>query len=151
MELLSDVLMKSFDSLIGPETQAALDDAEKLMALVTRTMPRAASKHVVFCRLLDGRLRLTLDHAAWVAKLRFNERQILRALEQEGLRIKQVSWHVAPIERRAESAEPPRQPVVPGRDTIAGLEALARSLAPDDPLARSLNKLASTLTDRSSR
>lgn len=140
--------MKSFDSLIGPDTQAALDNARELLTLVTRTMPRDAAKHLVFCRLVDRRLRLTLDHAAWVAKLRFHERQLVRNLQREGLDIKQVSWHVAPSEQDSPDSRPERRAVIPGSRSVAGLEGLARSLDTEDPLAESLHRLAATLRSK---
>jgi predicted nucleic acid-binding Zn ribbon protein len=156
--------MKSFDSLIDPETLASVQKAHELQALVSRTVPRAAAPHLVFCRLDDGQLRLTLDHASWLAKLRFSERQLIRDLAKAGIAVERISWHVAPCEQRPTPVRP-RRARVPGPTAVAHLRALARVLNSeptheqtgdaahvlnnDDALGRSLNRLADVLSRKS--
>lgn len=135
--------MKSFDSLIGPETRAALADAERLKSLVSRTMPPQAVDRLVFCRLQAHRLRLVLDSAAWVARLRFNERQMVRALSAEGLQIRQVSWHVAPP--YVPPAPPTREARKPRDGRTAALVASVAEDMDDDDLRRALTRLAERL------
>lgn len=137
--------MKSFDSLIGPETRAAMENARELHAIVSRTVPRDAAEHILFCRLTDDRLRLTLDHSAWVAKLRFNERQIVRVLAGEGFRVKQVSWHVAPPEQTGTRGTRRPPAAIPGPVAARRFAALANDFDDDDPLGRSIRRLARTL------
>ncbi len=126
-----------------------MQNARELHSVVTRNMPRGAAEHLLFCRLVDDRLRLTLDHAAWVAKLRFNERAMVRALARDGVRVKQVSWHVAPKEvTRQRISDPGDRARPPGAAAVARLEALAAGFEADDasdPLGRSLRKLAGVL------
>ena len=148
--------MKSFDSLIGPDTRAALVEHERLLATVSRCVPAQAASHLVYCRLVDGRLRLVLDSASWVAKLRFGERQLLRALVAGGTRVRQVSWHVAPHDpapaadaRRREGRAPRRTASAPPR-SAAHVASVADAL-PDDELQRALRGLASSMARRAGR
>ena len=148
--------MKSFESLVGPETRAALAEHERLMAAVSRCVPAAARAHLVHCRLADGRLRLVLDSASWVAKLRFEERQLLRALVAGGTRVRQVSWHVAPpdpaplgVARRARARPPGRELPVPAR-SAAHVASVAEALAGDE-VGRALRGLAASMARRGGR
>ncbi len=142
--------MKSFDSLIDPETLASVQQARELHARVSRTMPRDAAAHLVFCRLDDDQLRLTVNNASWLAKLRFSERQLLRTLASDGIAVKRISWHVAPPEKRPERAAP-RRARLPGPSVAAHLRALANDLedndspGENDSLGKSLNRLADVL------
>ena len=138
--------MKSFESLVGPETRRALDDAAQLVELVSRNVPADAARHLLFCRLHDGKLRLVLDSAAWVARLRFGERALVRTLKQQGLEIRQVSWHISPREQVTVPA--PRQTV---RQRNARTARLIHSVADDmqdDTLGRAMRRLARQLQPR---
>ncbi len=129
---------------------------ERLLAEVSRCVPSQAAKHLVHCRLVDGRLRLVLDNAAWVARLRFGERQLLKSLAAGGTRVRQVSWHVAPPE-----PIPPGDPRLGARRAPRRLaEAQPRAAAhvasvaadqPDDALGRALRNLAATMKRRTGR
>lgn len=148
--------MKSFESLVGPETRAALAEHERLKGAVSRCVPAAAAAHLVHCRLADGRLRLVLDSASWVAKLRFGERQLVRALVAGGTRVRQVSWHVAPhdptplgVARREAPAD--RAPARPTRTapprSAAHVASVAEAL-PEDAVGRALRQLARSMARR---
>jgi len=135
--------MKSIDSLIGSDTAAALRDAERVGELVSRNVPARAAERIVFCRLLEGRLRIVVDSAAWVAKLRFAERQLGRALVAEGLAVRRISWHVAPPDHRAEPVRrPARRPQDPR--VVDHVRSIAQGM-PDDALSRALGRLARRL------
>ena len=118
-------------------------------------MPAGAAAHLVYCRLVDGRLRLTLDNAGWVAKLRFGERQLLRALVAGGTRVRQVSWHVAPADPAPATRGPVRdarrrRPAAAAPRAVAHVASVAEGL-PGDELGRALRGLASTLARRADR
>jgi len=135
--------MKAFDSLIGSDTSAALREAERIGELVSRNVPARAAERIVFCRLHDGQLRIVVDSAAWVAKLRFVERQLGRALIAEGLRLRRISWHVALPERKAEPVR--RRARLPVDPRVARhVQAVAQGME-DDDLSRALARLAERL------
>ena len=142
--------MKSFDSLIDPETLVSVQRARELHAAVSRNMPPNAVPHLVFCRLVDDQIRLTLDHAAWVARLRFGERKLLKDLATEGIAVKRVSWHVAPPEQRRSGnrgvATHPRKAQRPGPAAVENLRSLAADFEDGDALGDSLRSLATVLS-----
>jgi len=88
--------MKSFYNLIDSATRTAIQQDRAIKQVISRIVPARALPHVQFCRLEGGRLRVTVDTAAWVAKLRFSERQIIDALRAEQLDVVTMSFHVAP-------------------------------------------------------
>lgn len=90
--------MKSFGSLIETRTRATLAQDRQIKRVISRIVPAATLSHVQFCRLEGGRLRVTVDSAAWVARLRFTERQLVGALKEQRLDVHTVSFHVAPSE-----------------------------------------------------
>ncbi|NND90360.1 MAG: DUF721 domain-containing protein [Granulosicoccus sp.] len=90
--------MKSFHHLIDTATRAAMQQDRRMKEVISRIVPAATLSHIQFCRLEAGRLRITVDNAAWVAKLRFCERQLTGALRAESLDVHTVSFHVAPVE-----------------------------------------------------
>ena len=90
--------MKSFDSLIGSAVRAAVRDDRRIRRTVSRIVPAEALAHVRFCRVAERQLRVTLDSAAWIPRLRFEERRLLAALAQEGHEVRTVRWLVSPLE-----------------------------------------------------
>lgn len=91
--------MKAFESLVGSSTRAAIENNLKIKQVIASLVPATAMAHIVFCRLEGGRLRVTVDNAAWVAKLRFSERLLITALKAEKKDIHTISWHIAPVEQ----------------------------------------------------
>ncbi|MEE9321883.1 MAG: DciA family protein [Granulosicoccus sp.] len=92
--------MKSLDSLvgIGIGARAAMREDRHIQNVISQIMPTNALPHILFCRLQEERLRITVDSAAWASRLRFSERQLLDVLSLERLSVRSVSWHVAPAE-----------------------------------------------------
>ena len=66
--------------------------------VISRIVPATTLAHIQFCRIEGGRMRVTVDNASWIAKLRFSERQILDAMRDEKLDAITMSFHVAPAE-----------------------------------------------------
>ncbi len=113
--------MKSFETLIGTTTRATLQQDYRIKRVISRIVPVSTLDHIEFCRLEGGRLRLTVDSAAWVARLRFSERHIIDILRQERLDIHTVSFHVSPAEEPAVRTT--------RRKPNGGSDAAARALA----------------------
>lgn len=157
--------MKSFDSLIGPATRAAMRDDRRIRDVISRIVPAETAGHVTFCRLAGRQLRVTVDGAAWVAKLRFSERTLLAALLREGLDVRTVSWHVAPAKRPSgrETARRSALTASPraARAVLSAVEGLGEvgATAPrtatasepgagEDELARQMRRMARNLAGR---
>ena len=165
--------MKSFDNLIGPAARAAMRDDRRIRSVISRIVPAPALEHVTFCRIAERRLRVTLDGAAWIPKLRFSERALLAALIRDGLDVRAVSWHVTPAKspagretakRSALTASPRAARAVlsaatafeRGVDAPApGIKGDAAAIDPDgsgdpgdDELARQLRRMARNLVGR---
>ncbi len=66
--------------------------------VISRIVPATTLAHIQFCRIEGGRMRVTVDNASWIAKLRFSERQILDAMRDEKLDAITMSFHVVPAE-----------------------------------------------------
>ncbi len=66
--------------------------------VISRIVPATTLAHIQFCRIEGGRMRITVDNASWIAKLRFSERQILDAMRDEKLDAITMSFHVVPAE-----------------------------------------------------
>lgn len=91
--------MKSFDALITAQARAAMKENNHIKQVISQIVPATSVAHIEFCRVEGGRLRVTVDNAAWIAKLRFGERQLVRALRAEKYDVHTVSWHVSPAEK----------------------------------------------------
>lgn len=141
--------MKTLDTLIGARTQATMRENQRIMLLVSRIVPAASLAHIQFCRIEGGRLRVTVDGAAWVARLRFSERQLVEELRKGNLDVHTVSWHVAAAEPPAARVTLRQANPLSGR-SAASLTALAESTGEspaDDKLRQELLKLAARLKE----
>jgi len=121
--------MKSLDTLINAETRAAIEQNNCIKQVISRIVPASSAAHIEFCRIEGGRLRVTVDNAAWVAKLRFGERQIIRSLKAQQLDVHTVSWHVSPPEKPVPRITR-RKPNQLSTQSAAYLEALAATEEP---------------------
>ncbi len=88
--------MKSFNTLITAQARTAMQQNSRIQEVISRIVPASSAAHIEFCRIEGGRLRVTVDSAAWIAKLRFGERQLVQALRAEKLDVHTISWHVSP-------------------------------------------------------
>ena len=123
--------MKSFSNLINAQTRAAISQNNHIKQVISRIVPASSAAHIEFCRIEGGRLRVTVDSSAWIAKLRFSERQIIQALRAEKLDVHTTSWHVAP-EEKPKTRVTVREPNVLSSRSAAALTALARATTDDD-------------------
>ena len=141
--------MKSFSSLIDKTTRTVMQQDRQIKHLISQIVPATTLAHIEFCRVEGGRLRLTVDNAVWVAKLRFSERQIIGTLKKEQFDVHTLSCHVAPADN-VEARTSLRTPNKTSRRTAAALAALADQSADrdDDSLRQELLKLAETLRSR---
>jgi len=145
--------MKSFESLVGTAAREAMRDDDRIRSLISRIVPEGALQHITFCRHGDQQLRITLDSAAWISKLRFSERKILAALIRGGYETRTVSWHVA-------VAKPPTTRATTQRLARGGSAQAARAVLSaaeenrdrqgNDELSRQLERMAKHLQDRGS-
>ncbi len=90
--------MKSFNNLIDMTTWRAVQQDRHIKQVISRIVPATTLAHIQFCRIEGGRMRVTVDNASWIAKLRFSERQILDAMRDENLDAITMSFHVVPAE-----------------------------------------------------
>lgn len=123
--------MKAFENLIAVQTRAAITQNNHIKQLISRIVPASSAAHIEFCRIEGGRLRVTVDNAAWIAKLRFSERQLIQALRAEKLDVHTASWHVAPIDNPKPRVTL-RTPNELSSRSAAALTALAAATT-DDP------------------
>ena len=117
----------------------------QLKQVISRIVPAASLAHIEFCRLEDGRLRVTVASSAWISRLRFMERQIIGALRARQIDCHSVSYHVAPAEKPTvrKTIRVAKKPTK-GADIVEGA-ADAVSDSGDDCLRQELLKLARTL------
>lgn len=107
-------------------------------------------EHIEFCRIEGGRLRITIDSAAWIPKLRFSEQQLISAIRERHSDTHTISYHVSP-ERRPLVSKTFRS-AEKARGASAAIEAAANAVADKsveggdgDKLRQELLKLAKTL------
>lgn len=111
-------------------------------------MPPDSLVHLQFCRIENRILKLTLDNASWLARLRFISRQLVDELERTGITVADVTWHVAPEKIHVE----PRPQVLRTRarsEKSAKILASTANAMEDDDLKRALLKIAEQLAKRS--
>ena len=141
--------MKSFNTLVGKTTRAAIAGDRQIKQVISRIVPASTLSHIEFCRLEGGRVRITVDSAAWVSRLRFSERQIIDEMRSQRLDVHTASYHVAPNE----TPTPRKTLRVPQRtqNGAASVEAAASAVTDsgdEDRLRQELLKLARTLRER---
>ncbi len=103
--------------------------------------------HVQFFRIEQRVIKITVDNASWLARLRFIARQIIDELNKDGLLIEHVTWHVTPASANVAPRERLPQPRVGSTKAAAVLSATANSME-DDELKAALTKMAAQLAKR---
>ena len=139
--------MKPFNSLVDESARTAIRDDCQIRQLISRIVPATTLAHIEFCRLQGGRLRLTIDNAAWVPKLRFSERQLVDTLRATGLDVHTISFHVSPAEKPVNRTTC-RKANQPSSRSAAALTQAANAIGnedDDDSLRQELLKLAAKL------
>lgn len=123
----------------------------QIKRVISRIVPATTMAHVQFCRVEGGRMRLTVDSAAWIARIRFSNRQIIDELRRLSYDVHTISYHVAPAEQPV-SRITARNPVKATPRAAAAIEATAaqlklKSSGQNDSLRLELLKLAKKLRE----
>jgi|GEM_PF-786433 len=152
IEMSDEPVMKSFDTLVAKTTRTAIADDRQIKQVISRIVPAKTMAHIEFCRVEGGRMRLTVDSAAWISRIRFIESQIIDALRSNNIDSHTISYHVSPettpvMRKTVRLAE--RTP-----SAAAAMEAAAMAVTDetveDDKLRQELLKLARTLREDNS-
>ena len=142
--------MKSLEKVIQPKLgesiRGAIQMDRQIKDLISRIVPVSTTVHIVFCRLEERRLRITVDNAVWLPRLRFMERQIIDTLRAERLAIDSVSCHVMPQEKAPIPTR--RTPNPPSVKAASMVQATAESID-DIRLEKALRKMARLMSDSS--
>ncbi|MBX2886308.1 MAG: DUF721 domain-containing protein [Granulosicoccus sp.] len=138
--------MKSFESLVDASTRAAIQQNSQIRQLISRIVPAESLLHVLFTRIENKQLHITIDNAAWLVKIRFLERQLIDTLRQNRFELHSVSYHVAP-QTQVEKRNARRRKNRSGDRNVVALETLAQDLqgsdkASDNELRLQLLRLA---------
>jgi len=104
-------------------------------------MPPESLAHVQFCRIENRILKVTLDNASWLARLRFISRQLIDELNCAGFTVADTTWHVAPEKIKVEPRSIPTRKRARSQTSADILQATAESMEADD-LQRALLKVA---------
>ena len=138
--------MKSFDTLITAQARTAIKENNHIKQVISQIVPATSVAHIEFCRVEGGRLRVTVDNAAWIAKLRFGERQLVRALRAENFDVHTVSWHVSPAEKPVprvtrRAANPLTKKSAEALTALAAADQSAPEKGSSEPMSESGEKL----------
>ncbi len=138
--------MKSFDTLITAQARTAIKENNHIKQVISQIVPATSVAHIEFCRVEGGRLRVTVDNAAWIAKLRFGERQLVRALRAENFDVHTVSWHVSPAEKPVprvtrRAANPLTKKSAEALTALAAADQSATEKGSREPMSESGEKL----------
>lgn len=140
--------MKSLEKIIQPKLGASVGKAiqkdRQIKDLISRIVPVSTAVHIVFCRLEDERLRITVDNAVWLPRLRFMERHIIDTLRAERLAVDSVSCHVMP---EVKEVVPTRRTVNPTSSRAAGMVQATADSVDDDRLEKALQKMARLMSE----
>jgi len=94
--------MKNFSELVDVDVKQAVNDDRKIKSAIARVMPPESLGHVQFCRVENTTLKVTLDNAGWLARMRFGARQIINELHRDGISVTRTTWHVTPDRAQAQ-------------------------------------------------
>ena len=137
--------MKTFNDLISTTARRAMQDDRRIRRLISRIVPADALAHIQFCRFDSRVLRITVDNAAWLSRLRFSERLLIDALRRDDIDADTISWHVA-VEKPVNTCRESTRKVSTGASSrsAAIVRATAESMQ-DDDLRRALLKTVKNL------
>lgn len=141
---ICNLFMKKFSDLVDIDVKQALQDDRKIRQVIAQTMPPGSIEHVQFCRIENRVLKITLDNASWLARLRFISCQLIDELNRAGITAEEATWHVAPEKIKVA----PRPAVLRERARSQAaadiVQATAKSMESDD-LQQALMKVAKHL------
>ena len=137
--------MKKFDDLVDLDVKQALRDDRKIRQLIAQIMPPESLAHVQFCRIENRVLKITLDNASWLARLRFTSRQLIDELNRSGITVVDTTWHVAPEKIKVEARRMSKRTRARSQASADILQATADSMEADD-LQRALLKVAKQMS-----
>lgn len=120
--------MKSVNELITARTQAAVRENERIKELISRIVPPAVLPHICFCRLENATLKVTLDNASWVSRLRFCRSQIVDEISVNLKPINDVTWHVLPAEIEPTTRTSKRPHAVRSEASARAVRSVAKTL-----------------------
>lgn len=136
--------MKKFSELVGPDATQAANDDRKLRRIIASIMPPDSLDHVQFCRIENRILKVTLDNASWLARLRFSSRQIIDELNRQGITVSDTTWHVAPEKAKIEVKTPNLRTRERSTKSASIVQSTAETME-DDELKQALLKVAEQL------
>ncbi|MFK8080863.1 MAG: DciA family protein [Granulosicoccus sp.] len=154
-DLSDEAVMKSFETLVGKTTRAAMADDRQIKQIISRIVPTSTMVHIQFCRVEGGRVRLTVDSAAWISRIRFMERRIIDNLRGTGRDTHTISYHVAPETQPV--ARKTIRKAIKAAGSSYSIEAAVEAISHDDTdsgddrLRQELLKLARTLRAESGK
>ncbi len=140
--------MKKFSELVDLDIKQAVHDDRKIKQVVAQIMPPESLDNIQFCRLENRILKLTLDNASWLARMRFISRQIIDELDHVGITVSDVTWHESPEKISAEPRPKTLRKRARSQASASIIAATANDMEPDD-LQRALLKIADQLGRRS--
>jgi len=142
--------MKKFNDLVDVDVKQALHDDRKIRQLVAQIMPPESLAHVQFCRIENRVLKVTLDNASWLARLRFISRQLIDELNRAGITVVDATWHVAPEKIKVESRPMATRARSRSQASANILQATAEPMEADE-LQRALLKMAGHMRKRTTK
>jgi len=139
--------MKKFNELVDVNVTQAVQDDRNIRKTIARIMPPESLAHLQFCRVENRVLKITLDNASWLARLRFVSSQIIGELKKDNITVSQITWHVAPEKLRVEP-RPKAQRLRARSQSSANIVQATAETMEDDELKRALLKVAEQLAKR---
>jgi len=139
--------MKKFSELVDLDVKQALRDDHNIRQVVARIVPPESLQHVQFCRMENRILKITLDNASWLARLRFVSRQLIDELSRVNITVANVTWHVSPHKIEAEPRPQTLRKRARSQASADILASTAKGMESDE-LQRALLKIADQLGKR---
>lgn len=136
--------MKKFSELVGVDVKRALHVDNKVRQVIAQVLPTESVTHLQFCRIENKTLKVTLDNASWLARLRFSARQIIDELARENIIVTQITWHVSPETTQAQPRHHSSKPRARS-DSSARIVGAAAQAMEKDELQSALMKIAEQL------
>lgn len=143
--------MKNITNVVNTDIYQVSKESNRLKQLVSQCMPVELAEQILFARIADQKLRITVSNSAWAARLRFHSREIMLKLAGSRTPVNDISVHVLPQNKTLKVA--PRESVrLKPRATdscVSTIRQVANSMDNDEDgnreLGRALGRLAKNL------